>query len=663
MSTETVLLQPHHSHLTHPKYRPDIDGLRAIAVLSVVGFHAFPNWVKGGFIGVDVFFVISGFLISTIIFGSLERNAFSFIEFYGRRIRRIFPALLLVLIASFSFGWFALLANEYKQLGAHIAGGAGFVSNFVLWTESGYFDNAAETKPLLHLWSLGIEEQYYIVWPLLLWLAWKRGLNLLSVAILAAVVSFALNVGDVKSHPVAAFYSPQTRFWELFIGSALAYIALYKQDFVAGPKRRLDAWLGAVIYARPPAEDGGTLRNAQSLLGIALIAVGMLAINKASRFPGWWALLPTLGAALIISAGARAWFNRAVLRNPVLVWFGLISYPLYLWHWPVLAFARIAVGETPSSAVRTSAVVVSIALAWLTYRLIEKPIRSGGHFGAKTIILLVSMIVVGYVGYNTYARSGLGFRFPKIVQELTQYAYDYKGGYREGTCYLRPEQDYSAFASCEPPSEAGKKEKSILLWGDSHAAHLYPGYKAAYGGAFQVIQRTAAFCPPILDLDIGDFPNCRSINEGIFDAIKKERPNKVVLAAIWTNYDDWRRVEETVGRLRKIGITDIDLIGPVPQWNDGLPKQLYLYFKSDKFHRIPDRMKLGLRQNVLVQDAALSELARRIGVNYISPVNILCNEDGCITKLGDTGDTLTAWDYGHLTDQGSRFLVSKFPKN
>ncbi|MFA6121206.1 MAG: acyltransferase, partial [Sideroxydans sp.] len=206
-------------HLTHPKYRADIDGLRAIAILAVVGFHAFPTWVKGGFIGVDVFFVISGFLISTIIFGSLSRDAFSFAEFYARRIKRIFPALFLVLVASFVFGWFALLADEYKQLGKHIAGGAGFVSNFVLWGESGYFDNAAETKPLLHLWSLGIEEQFYFVWPLLLWFAWKRRFNLLTIALVVAVVSFALNVFTVRSDPVAAFYSPLTRFWELMVGS------------------------------------------------------------------------------------------------------------------------------------------------------------------------------------------------------------------------------------------------------------------------------------------------------------------------------------------------------------------------------------------------------------------------------------------------------------
>lgn len=200
------------THLSHLKYRPEIDGLRAVAVLAVVAFHAFPSWVSGGFIGVDVFFVISGYLISTIVFENLDKDTFSFCEFYSRRIRRIFPALLLVLMACFTFGWFVLLVDQYKQLGKHIAAGAGFISNFILWNEAGYFDNSAETKPLLHLWSLGIEEQFYIVWPLLLWFAWKRKYSLLTILVVATLVTFALNLSGVKEDTVAAFYSPQTRF-------------------------------------------------------------------------------------------------------------------------------------------------------------------------------------------------------------------------------------------------------------------------------------------------------------------------------------------------------------------------------------------------------------------------------------------------------------------
>ena len=206
-----------HRHLSHPSYRADIDGLRALAVLSVVVFHAFPGVMPGGFIGVDIFFVISGFLISTILLENLGRGTFSFAEFYSRRIRRIFPALLVVLSASYAFGWFALLPDEFMQLGKNIAAGAGFVSNFLLWSESGYFDTAAEVKPLLHLWSLGIEEQFYIVWPLLLWAVARLRLNALTVIIVLASISFMLNVDVVRNNAIAAFYSPQTRCWELLL--------------------------------------------------------------------------------------------------------------------------------------------------------------------------------------------------------------------------------------------------------------------------------------------------------------------------------------------------------------------------------------------------------------------------------------------------------------
>jgi peptidoglycan/LPS O-acetylase OafA/YrhL len=225
----------HHKqpHLAHPKYRPDIDGLRAIAILPVVIFHAFPSIMPGGFIGVDIFFVISGFLISSIIFSSLERDRFSLVEFYTRRVRRIFPALILVLISCLAFGWFVLFADEYQQLGKHTAAGAGFIQNFILWRESGYFDNSAETKPLLHLWSLAIEEQFYIFWPLLLAFVWKRHWSFLRITAVIAAFSFAANIYLIlRGHPTAAFYLPFSRFWELMVGGVLAYVVLHRPQLI-----------------------------------------------------------------------------------------------------------------------------------------------------------------------------------------------------------------------------------------------------------------------------------------------------------------------------------------------------------------------------------------------------------------------------------------------
>ncbi len=362
--------------LVHPKYRPDIDGMRALAVLSVVLFHTFPKLMRGGFIGVDIFFVISGFLISTIIFESLARNEFSFLDFYARRIRRIFPALIIIMLASFIAGWFILFPDEYKQFGKHMMGGALFVSNLVLYKESGYFDAAAETKPLLHLWSLGIEEQFYIVFPIVAWLAWRARLNMLSLVALAGVVSFALNVGHIEANPVWAFYQPQARAWELMMGAMLALLVTDTSGWMNKMGSKIDPYVARLIYRRDAAlEPGLALANLKSWLGLALIVIGLFTITKDTHFPGKWALLPTVGAALLIWGGPQAFVNRLLLSNPVAVWFGKISYPLYLWHWPILVFLRIMTGDTPIWFLRAGVIVVAIVLSWLTYRFIEKPIR------------------------------------------------------------------------------------------------------------------------------------------------------------------------------------------------------------------------------------------------------------------------------------------------
>jgi len=298
-------------------YRPDVDGLRAIAVLSVLAFHAFPRAAPGGFAGVDVFFVISGFLISGILFEALRAGHFSFIDFYRRRVRRIFPALILVLAASLGLGWMLLLPDEYRLLGKHALAGAGFLSNIALWREAGYFAPAAEVTPLLHLWSLGVEEQYYLVWPLLLAFFAGRPRALPWMIVGLAAVSFALNVWLTPRAPSAAFYLPLTRFWELMAGSALAY---------------------HVHYGSP----GRRMADAKAAAGLALVAAGIALLSAGRAFPGWWALAPVVGSSLLIAAGPAAWINRRLLSNPVMVYIGLISYPLYLWHWPLLVYARIA---------------------------------------------------------------------------------------------------------------------------------------------------------------------------------------------------------------------------------------------------------------------------------------------------------------------------------
>jgi peptidoglycan/LPS O-acetylase OafA/YrhL len=378
-------------------YRPDIDGLRAFAVLAVIGYHFFPKYVRGGFVGVDIFFVISGFLIGGILHNSLSDGTFSFWEFYARRIRRIFPALILVMAAALVFGWFALLPDDYQNLGKHTLGGAGFVSNLILWRESGYFDVAMARKPLMHLWSLGIEEQFYIVLPLFLWGLSRKGMRPLTFLLLFFFVSLTANLAVYKRHPVFDFYAPLTRFWELLAGSALALMP--RSPLFTRKALALDAFLGRLCFNSPPENDGRVLRDCLSFLGILILSASVLTMGVA-RFPGKNAVWPVLGAACVIIAGfcgtgqAGGWINRRLLAWKPLVAIGLISYPLYLWHWPLMSYAKIIYGETPHRDFRVALIFLAFVLASLTYVCLERPIRFGiSARNAKTAALILVMLM------------------------------------------------------------------------------------------------------------------------------------------------------------------------------------------------------------------------------------------------------------------------------
>lgn len=656
---------------TLPKYRPDIDGLRAIAVLSVVAFHAFPFWINGGFIGVDIFFVISGYLISSIIFGSLERNAFSFIEFYSRRIRRIFPALILVLTASFIFGWFVLITGEYKQLGKHIAGGAGFISNFLFWNESGYFDNAAETKPLLHLWTLGIEEQFYIVWPLLLWLAYKLKLNWIFITITIALVSFAFNINYIGSDKVAAFYSPQSRCWELLGGAVLAHLTLHGKTLFPRLKHSLDHVFCKI--AKNHTSNGNYVRNVQSALGVLLIAIGLFVINKTRLFPGWWVLLPTMGTLLVISAGSQAWFNRVVLSNRVLVWIGLISYPLYLWHWPLLSFAHIVVSDTPSIALSIALVSAAIVLAWLSYLFIEKPIRLGNHKQIKTLALFALMVIVGYVGYNCYQRDGLGFRL-KDRQVFSEYfensapnwkyfkTIDYYNVYKEDCSFFNDKEFRS-----DRPTEAPRPEISsscyvrnnayshaVFIWGDSHAQQINYGLTKQLPSDWQVLQVASSDCMPNVDITGPSSTNyCEQSNWFALKAMVEAKPDVVIVAqSIGHNLNTFNHIAE---KLKGLGINRIIFNGAAPHWKVDLPKLIL----SKMWFHTPQRSFVGTNPVSFTNNAKLKEQFNSSDtVQFASLIDCFCNEEGCLIYQGDDKKTgITSWDKGHLTPVASEYLA------
>ena len=335
-------------------YRRDIDGLRAIAVLLVVGYHAAPRWIPGGFVGVDVFFVISGFLITGIIVRDVGAGKFSFAGFYARRCRRILPALAIVLAAVWLIGWRTLLSTEFDELGRDLVAAATFTTNIVLWHQAGYFATAAAFKPLLHLWSLGVEEQFYLVWPALLVYAMRRGLSLRCSIAIAALLSFVLNAFASGHHAELTFYLLPTRFWELLIGAWLVPVC---------------GLAGSVAIRRAAIS--------QTIAGLAVAAIvgSALLVDSAAPFPGWRAAIPAVSAAALIAVGRDAWLGRVALSSRIPVLIGLISYPLYLWHWPLLSFARITEEHNVAPSIRAGLVALSFTLAWLTWKFIERPVR------------------------------------------------------------------------------------------------------------------------------------------------------------------------------------------------------------------------------------------------------------------------------------------------
>lgn len=649
------------AHSAHPAYRADIDGLRAVAVLSVVLFHAFPAGLRGGFIGVDVFFVISGFLISTIIFGGLERGSFSFADFYARRVKRIFPALVLVLAATYAFGWFALLADEYKQLGKHIAGGAGFVSNLVLWSESGYFDNTAETKPLLHLWSLGIEEQFYFVWPPLMWFAWKRKLNLFTIAIVVALISFGLNLKGIGKDAIGTFYSPQTRFWELACGSLLAWTSLYKKALLAPVAARLDRWFAAAIYrdARPA---GTTLANVLSLSGALLLLYGLVRMDKFLAFPGKWAVLPVLGAVLIIAAGPRAWSNRVLLSNKVVVWFGLISFPLYLWHWPLLSYTRILESGLPDARIRVAAVLLAVGLAWLTYRLVERHMRYGGHGSIKVVSLVLAMSALGAIGYATYAHDGLGFRAAQQVLNVNDFDVHYKESCAAFTGMPDPRHDW-----CNAGTSNSRPSSTVLI-GDSFSnaySTMLNAYAADAGTAFSFIQSGRGLCPALLGYG-PDF--CQVIASKDLDYVKANPNVKyVVFAARWPTYYGVATYEgmnenmeafkvaldRTLKAYKELGKQIVFLLPPP---TGAEPRSCVIRPLRITQTNSCDLTIAKARENEGQFRTYLLPLLAQQKIPYFDPFNYFCDTSLCyVSKHGK----IFYADEGHMSPFGGQFLAKE----
>ena len=606
-----------------PAYRADIDGLRAISILLVLGYHADLGPFPGGFVGVDVFFVISGFLITGILLRELEAGHFSPAGFYARRVRRIFPALIVVLAATVLIGWFVLLPDGFSLLGKSIAAGVLFASNLFQLTQVGYFAPDAAENPLVHLWSLGIEEQFYIFWPPLLWLlsgAKRRGFWM---AVIAAV-SFGVSLMIFFGSRDIAFYSPISRAWELLAGGMIA------NRFVSDPK----------------AERRGSAArdNWCGTMGLVAILGAAIGLNKDSLFPGVYALAPVLGAVLVI-VSPNSWVNRTLLSNRAMVGIGLISYPLYLWHWPLLSYLTIIRNNDPTMLEVWVTLIVAFALAWLTWRFVEIPLRRRPRVVPK---LSFGLIAVGVIGILTASASGFGFRFPPEIRDIAALQPLNNAGMRD-ECFSEA-RGARLGPNCIEPSE----KPLLFVWGDSTSAALYPGLKTAEARIpFRLARFASPACAPIL----ASGSDCDAFNDLVFGFIRSSRPQIVLLHAMWDKKNDLDKLMQTVRQLRAVGIPRIVVLGPEPVWKRMLPHTLVNNYRFR--HQIADRLANGVSGPEI--DQRMEAFSRAAGVEYLSAWHILCNEQGrergCLTRIGPTAGDVVAVDNVHLSDAGANFLI------
>lgn len=630
--------------IIHAPYRPDIDGLRAIAVLMVIGFHYFPSKMPFGFIGVDIFFVISGYLITQILASWSHANNFSFQKFYVNRINRIFPALTTILVCSLIFGWFSMLPGEYSQLGKHIAAASVFASNFLLLSESGYFDLAAEVKPLLHLWSLSIEEQFYLIWPPILYCCLiKKWANLKWILILLWGFSFAVGIYLSINYPQRGFYFPVSRFWELILGGILA-----------------------TTTSQMHAKHKLLSSNFISVIAIILLALSFIFISKESIYPGYWALLPTMATFLAILSKSNTFFNGKILSNKALVKIGLVSYPLYLWHWPILVFLNI---NTPSDISKDHLVIYKLAaiglsfiLAYLTYRFIELPIRNQKptRKNGTALILLFLLLVIGLAGYWVVLTKGAESRIPNEIRSLlTSKNMSWEHYVRFDTCHLQEEKDFKYPESCFE-----KIKPLAVLWGDSHASSIYPALKYIQkNNSFGIDQFTKAGCPP---LEVPDHTGnyCRNNYQEVLKNIERVQPEYIFIHSAWvlrtsiypkSAQELEAKLTKTLQTIKTVNPTaKIILIGPLPRWNVNPLRTTYLswitrgdlsvYQPADPLYKI---------------EGSLKKIASENQTEYISLSEIFCKQQSCISRVDIDGLELISADYGHLSKAGADYLGRK----
>ncbi len=625
-------------------YRPEIDGLRALAVLLVVSYHYFA--VRGGFVGVDIFFVISGYLISYQIFSDLDRSSFSLIAFYAKRIRRIFPPLLLMIVVMLIAGWLLLLPTDFKSLGKHAAAGVSYVSNLLLWTEAGYFDAPSGYKPFLHLWSLGIEEQFYLTWPLAMILVYHFRHNKLLVLLGLTGLSFGLSLLATIKNQNLAFYMPVTRFWELAAGGVLAFCAQHEQNMLSRCLgARISHWLIKFSFE----------------LGLSVLVLVVLLVDKNSVYPGCWALMPVLGTCLILVRQPASVFKQKILTQPVLVLTGKISYGIYLWHWPLLVLMHLS--DQTSGLAKMIALAASFILAYATYRFVEIPVRSIAVTRASGI----KFIAFGVLSTVLVAGAGLLFSSGVVHRDWdetliqSQYAEPVSGCAADA----RPDKtiDYASLQLCEKIKHPGRP--TVFLLGDSHAFGLYQGLEPYLDRhEINLMGLPAMYCTPVSLLD--KRATCAQYNQWLETEIGRLHPELVVIFAhhvLWSDDDNYgeqtpyaTHIWKAAEHLKSLGARQVLIIGQMPTWINSLPHNLNLNFLR-KGLPVPQRTMTGIDQDSLIIDERL-QATRLPGIEYVSLREGLCTSEGCLTTVGSQyPNDLLVHDYGHLTKNGASYLA------
>ncbi len=639
------------SKMKSMKYRAEIDGLRAVAVIPVILFHAgFANF-SGGFIGVDVFFVISGYLITTIILSEKEQGVFSLVNFYERRARRILPALFFVMLISLPFAWFLLLPSDMKDFSQSLIAVSSFSSNILFWNEAGYWGVVNELKPMLHTWSLAVEEQYYVLFPLFLMLMWRlRKRWILSSLILIASVSLMLSQWGAYNAPTANFFLLPTRGWELAIGACIAFYFLYRKQAIRTilSHRYVDEILGFV--------------------GLLMIGFAVFIFDETVPFPSFYALIPTIGTGLIILFSSSQTFVGRLLSANLSVGIGLISYSAYLWHQPILAFTRHISLTEPSELILGAVAALSFPLAFLSWRFVEKPFRTKDGFSGKSILTIavtgsVVFILIGTAGIMTG-----GFDGRSTKSQLTLDSIEQKWKVNHGLSELC-EHSFTLSPSCRTSDKP-----EILVWGDSFAMHLVQGIMASNTDA-RIIQMTKSVCGPFFDIapDLPGYPakNCLEFTGQLREWLKENETIKyAVLSSPFSQYltegrKMWLRSGEkvkattmlidnefnkTLSELRSIGITPV-VFSPPPSNGTNLGRCLV---RAEYFGRELD--SCNFRVDSMIQSRIdvynwLESMSNKYPVVLLN--KFLCDKAICRTHIGST---FVYRDGGHLSHEGSAAL-------